>query len=105
MRCRAATDGFPYEHFHECTRRYDHGLHDEPDNDVHVCSCGARWRPHRLDARAPHWRVAAYTAARRWAEEHGHQAPDDRMLDIAYDAGYRQGLRGALPITGGEEKE
>lgn len=43
-RCEAAADGFPYEHFHRCTKRYDHRLHDEPDNNVHLCSCGAKWR-------------------------------------------------------------
>lgn len=37
-------------------------------------------------------RLAAYAAARRWAAEHGHQTPDDRMLDIVYDAGYAAGL-------------
>lgn len=31
-------------------------------------------------------RIAAYHAARTWAEEHRHDQPDDRMLDAAIDA-------------------
>jgi hypothetical protein len=31
-------------------------------------------------------RLPAYRAARSWAVEHGHQQPDDRMLDASLDA-------------------
>lgn len=30
-------------------------------------------------------------AAREWAEQHGHQTPDDRLVDLVYEAG-RAGL-------------